>query len=64
MTSSNTNQHNGLPYEFENTNPNTFLHQVINCDRCKQAVILVEKYGTVTGRKLCYPCYKELLKKN
>lgn len=59
MTSTTKSQ-----YEFENTNPNTYLHQVLICGRCKKPIGLVEAYGTKVGRILCYPCYKEMLKKN
>jgi hypothetical protein len=52
------------PYEFENVNPNTYLHQVLTCKRCNQTMGLVEAYGTKVGRILCYSCYKEMLKKN
>lgn len=52
-------------YQFENTNPNTFLHSVIYCPRCKKTMGLIQTHDVRhLGEVLCYPCYKELLKKN
>lgn len=59
-----TSQVEGFSYEFENTNPNTFLHFTLSCDRCKKAIMIIENGQSIIKRRLCYPCYKELLMKN
>ena len=51
-------------YEKEDINPNTFLHQILTCDRCEKPFGHAQCNTDVIGDKLCRSCYKELLAKN
>ena len=50
-------------YLYETINPNTYVHHVLTCSRCKECTGLTEGNPAKLSRILCYPCYKELLKK-
>lgn len=47
--------------EFVDKNPNTVVHVVLTCTRCKKAFGHAERRCAL-GIKLCRPCYLELLK--
>ena len=57
MTNSQTD------YKLENVNPNTYLHNVLYCDRCGKPIALISNFAN-EGNRVCYPCYKKLLEKN